>query len=415
MKHKADILILGGGVIGLCVAYFAQLEGREVTVIDQDDLGAGSSFGNAGLINVSHVSPLAHKGALPKEFRWLWDSKAPLYYPFQLEMSWFQWWWRFFRASKAIHVKASVSILSKLAESSLELYRHMNTIEGLDFEFKENGLLVLYQDVKKFDSAVAQFESKEEERSDPKILSGQEVRRQEPSARLGIVGGIHFKKDAQVDPASFIVSLGQLIEAKGASVVRRTEALDFEMVGKRIRSVRTTRGTYYANHVVLATGAWSKELASRVGFHMPLEPAKGYSATYERPELCPKQPLLLEEARVYLTPMDHLLRVAGTLEFKGLDRTLDSDRLSAMLSAANDYTLALEKAEPLEVWRGFRPCMPDGLPVIGPSPVAENLLIATGHGMRGMALGPITGKLIAALACKKKPEIDLSKLTPKRF
>ena len=167
--------------------------------------------------------------------------------------------------------------------------------------------------------------------------------------------------------------------------------------------------------MILAAGAWSPAVARDLRLKIPVQAAKGYSLTMPRPETGPAMPLMLGEARVAVTPMGGLLRFAGTLELAGLDLSINVRRVDAIVRAAEAY-LQIERVAPNEEpWRGLRPCAPDGLPILGRTRAYENLILATGHAMLGMSLGPITGKLVAQVAFGEKPEMDLHPLRAERF
>ena len=172
-----------------------------------------------------------------------------------------------------------------------------------------------------------------------------------------------------------------------------------------------------AEEIILAGGSWSADLARGLGIKLWMEPAKGYSVTFKRPTACPDIPFMLAEKKVVLTPMDDMLRVAGTLELAGFDMSINSRRLQAVLNAVPAYfpDFNPKELEVIEIWRGLRPCSPDGLPYLGRPRRYDNVIIATGHGMKGISLAPATGKLVAQLAAGEQPQIDLTALSIERF
>ncbi|RPH39581.1 MAG: FAD-dependent oxidoreductase, partial [Planctomycetota bacterium] len=198
-------------------------------------------------------------------------------------------------------------------------------------------------------------------------------------------------------------------------VLPQTEVLGFERNGPRIASIQTSKGTFRAEEIVLAAGSWSPSLARSLGLRLPIQPAKGYSIGLSNPATPPAVPLLLMEAKVGVTPMGRFLRLAGTLELGGLDLTINERRVDAIRRRSREYLEGLDALQELEVWRGLRPCSPDGLPFVGRPGAIENLIIATGHAMIGLSLGPITGKLVAELAARQKPSFDPALFSPDRF
>jgi len=169
--------------------------------------------------------------------------------------------------------------------------------------------------------------------------------------------------------------------------------------------------------VVLASGSWTAQLLKKVGIKMLLQDGKGYSLTLKKPLLRPRFPTILAEAKVAITPMGEDLRVGGTLELSGLSNKIDPKRLEGIIASVPAYYRNLEVPFPRsqEVWKGYRPCTPDGLPYLGRSTKLNNLVIATGHGMMGLSLGAATGKIVSQIATRQKPLIDVAAFRPERF
>jgi D-amino-acid dehydrogenase len=180
-------------------------------------------------------------------------------------------------------------------------------------------------------------------------------------------------------------------------------------------AVETTRGDIEPSEVVLAAGAWSPRLGRTLGLALPVQAGKGYSVTYARPPAGPRLPLLLGETRAAVTPMGDTLRFGGTMELAGLDLSVNRRRVGALVRGAARYLHDVDRYQVQEIWRGLRPVTPDGLPLLGRSSRVQNLVVATGHAMIGVSLGPITGKLVAGLCAGEPPVIDLSLLRPERF
>ncbi len=222
-------------------------------------------------------------------------------------------------------------------------------------------------------------------------------------------------EDAQLDPALFVQGLAARVQQHGAVIYTRTEVIGFETDANRITAVKTTRGDFYPDQVVLATGAWSPKVVRDLRLKLPIQSAKGYSITVRRPDSCPRIPLMLGEAKVAMTPLGTTLRFAGTLELAGFDLTINRRRVDAIRRAVSEYLVGTSGTELIEIWRGLRPCTPDGLPMIGRCESFENLIVATGHAMLGISLGPITGTLVAQIACGEPATIDLTALQVERF
>jgi D-amino-acid dehydrogenase len=415
-QNDIDILIMGGGVIGVCSAYYLSACGRDVTVIDKGEIGAGCSYANAGLIVPSHLIPLAAPGVLAQGAKWLLNAESPFYVKPRANLELLAWLWRFRSACKEEPMRRAIPILRELSDASTELYEILMAEERLVCSYKQAGLLSIYNTQHGYEEGVAETRILRQYGIARTMLDRAGVREMEPAASTTVVGGIFFPRDAHLDPALFVKGLAGRIHERGVTLKPGTEALGFETRGRRITGVRTTRGDLRPQQILLATGSWSPGLVRDLGLKLPIQPAKGYSITYRRPGSSPRLPLLLGEASVAVTPMGPYLRFAGTLELAGLDFTINRRRVGAILRAAGRYLdTRLETPDLIEIWRGLRPCTPDGLPIIGRSPAHENLILATGHAMIGVSLGPITGKLVSELVQGVTPTIDVKALSLARF
>ena len=412
---KGDVLVIGGGVIGVCAAYYLAREGVSVTLVDKDDVCAGSSYGNAGLIVPSHSIPLAAPGVLWKGLKWMLDPTSPFYIKPRLDRDLLGWLWKFRGHCTPAHVARAIPVLRDLGFASLALFRELAGLDGLRAGFEQRGGLSVFRTPEGFEEARHEARLLEANGITVKPLDGAAARAMEPSLGEAVVGALFFPDDAHLVPDAFVTGLAREAASLGVRIRRDTEVIGFETAGRRIRAVETTRGRIEAEQVVLAAGAWSAGLGRALDLRLPIQPAKGYSVTCQRPPHGPAMPLVLAEARVAVTPMGERLRFAGTLELAGLDLAIDRRRVEAVRRAPTRY-LRLGDALPLvEIWRGLRPCTPDGLPIVGRSTRLDNLVLATGHAMLGVSLGPVTGKLVARLATGARPSIDLAPLRPDRF
>lgn len=414
-----NILIIGGGVIGVCTAYFLAERGRQVTLIEQGDIAAGSSYGNAGLIVPSHSLPLAHPGALSSGLKWMLDPESPFYIKPRLNRDLISWLLKFAANCNARTAHRAIPTLRDLSCASLALYAQIIAENRLDCGFERKGLLMLADTPRGLETGKEEAHLLEAHGLTAQVLDRAGVRTLEPNVRPEVVGGVYFPGDAHFTPDRFVRGLARLLEAKGVCLRTQTAVQGLETAGCRITKVRTTQGEFQADQIVLAAGSWSPGLARDLRLNLPIQPAKGYSVTVQRPAAAPTRPLILSEARVAVTPMfaetGPTLRFAGTLEIAGLDFSINQRRVNAIRRAAPRYLSGMDDLETLEVWGGLRPCTPDGLPILGRPPQYENLIIAAGHAMIGMSLGPITGKLAAQIAGGEPPERDLTPLRPERF
>jgi len=415
MNHKKDVLIIGGGVVGICSAYYLARQGRQVTVIEAGDICSGASYGNAGLLLLSHIVPLAAPGVLGQGLKWLLNPESPFYIKPRVSLELASWLWRFRAACSRTRALNAMPLLQELVVRSMALYQEMASTEKFEFGFETKGQLKLFNTHRGFQSAQAEVGHLARFGIESEALLPDEIRRLEPSIRRNVVGGILVPKDAHLNPSEFVVQLAKLVKASGVDIRTSTEALGFRADGSKVMAVETTRGDFYPEQIVLAGGAWSPRLTASLGLRLPIQAAKGYSVTLKRGPDSPVRPLMLGEAKVAVTPYRDTIRFGGTLELCGLDPTVTRRRQRAIMQSTREYISGTEDLEVIEIWRGFRPCLPDGLPVIGYTARYKNLIIAAGHGMIGMAHGPVTGKLVADLACHHKTEFNIDPLRLERF
>ena len=408
-------VVIGGGVIGVASAYYLARDGWRVTLLEKGEIASGSSYGNAGLIVPSHSIPLAAPGVWLKGLRWMANPESPFYIRPRLDWELVRWLWRFRGACTAEHLARAVPVLRDLGYASLALFRELAALNGLDFGYQENGVLAVYRTEAGFAEARHEAELLGKAGIGVGVLDAAAARKVEPSLGPELVGAVRFQHDAQLIPDRFVTGLAGIGERMGVEIRRSTEVLGFRREGRRIVAVETTRGDLEPGEVVLAAGAWSPELGRELGLRLPIQPAKGYSVMCRRPADGPRLPLLLGEAKMAVTPMADTLRFAGTLELAGLDLSINRRRVAAVVRSARYFLPGVGRLPVVEIWRGLRPCTPDGLPIVGRPEGWDNLILATGHAMIGISLGPVTGKLVAQLAAGEPPLVDVSSLRLERF
>lgn len=414
--ETSDILIIGGGVIGVCSAYYLLEAGFTVSLVEKDQINAGSTHGNAGLIIPSDSLPVPGPGVLTQGLRWLLDASSPFYIKPTLDPRMLRWLWDFQNACKEEVWEASIPILTDLSAESTRLFQEILDQEGIQCDYHQQGLLLLYRDKDHFQDGQDLLDSLAAFDIQGEVLGPGQVASRLPVTQPGVQGGLFFEPDSHLDPARFTAELASRAVERGLRLHEKCEVLDFELKGGTIQSVLTTKGRYVPNQVVLAAGAWTSGLGQKLGLRLPIEPAKGYSITLKRPKDYPEIPLILDEAKVAVTPLGETLRLAGTLELAGLDMSVNQRRVQAILDNAKTYLQIAPEERPLvEIWRGLRPCTPDGLPVIGRSEKVKNLIAASGHCMLGVSQGTMTGKLVAQIAQNRNPSLDITPLSPARF
>ena len=401
--------------MGLCSAYYLARRGSDVTLLERAHVGAGSSWGNAGLIVPSHSVPIAAPGVMAQAIRWMADPESPFFIRPRLDLELVRWLWLFRRACTAEHVRRSVPVLRDLSRMSLVLHREIAALPGGGSGLREEGLLYVYRTQEALDHGAAEAEELRRAGIDARVLGPDAAIALEPALAPGLAGVVHFPDDAHLVPHRLVNHLAQAVVDAGARIVAGAEVIGFARAGRHIQAIETTRGDFRADEVVLAAGAWSPAIVRELGIRLPVQAAKGYGVTAKRPPTAPRIPLLLGEARVAVTPMDDRLRLAGTLELAGLDLSIARRRVDAVRRSAGRYLTCGAELDPVEIWRGLRPCSPDGLPIIGRPRAIDNLTIATGHGTLGVSLGPVTGTLVADIVRGERPTLDVGPLGPDRF
>ena len=417
MHHQTETLVIGGGAIGICCAYYLHGLGKDVTVVEKDDICSGCSYGNAGLIVPSHSIPLAAPGVIAQGLKWMFNPQSPFYIKPRFQKEFLSWLWKFRAACSRNHLNNSIPVLRDLSLASLELFDELAAIEGIDFGLEKKGVLELFKTHKRFEHGIEDSRLMQQHGLQNRIVQKDELQQFIGDIRTTAVGGIFFPQDAQLVPDQFVRQLARHLENRGIHLLTSVEVLGFETSGRKVTTVKTTRGDISVEEVILAGGSWSAEMARELKIEVLMEPAKGYSITYKRPPGFPAVPLAMAEAKVVLTPMSEMLRLAGTLELAGFDLSINKRRLHAILKAVPAYfpDIDMDALDLIEIWRGLRPCSPDGLPYLGRPRRYDNLIISTGHGMKGISLAPITGKIVAQLASGQTPLMDIAALGIERF
>jgi D-amino-acid dehydrogenase len=412
-----SVVVTGGGVIGVAAAYYLARAGARVALLERAHVASAASYGNSGLIVPSHSIPLAHPGALAQGLRWMLDRESPFYVRPRADRALARWLWRFRAACTEAHVRRAVPVLRALSEASRALFREL--ADEIDFGFRTDGVLMVYRTPRGFAGGRHEAAVLEAAGITAKVVDGAGARAIEPTLRPDVAGAVFFPGDAHVTPDRFVRGLAARAAALGVDIREGTEVLDVLTAGGRVVGVDTTRGRVPCEHLVVAAGPWSPAIARALGLDLPIQAAKGYSLTYVQPAAGPRVPMLLGEARVAVTPMrgekGDALRLGGTLELAGLDLSIDRRRVDAIQRGARAFLDLPADMALLEVWRGLRPCTPDGLPALGRPRRWHNVVVAAGHAMLGLSLGPITGHLVAQLVTGQTPSVDITALDPDRF
>jgi D-amino-acid dehydrogenase len=414
------VVVIGGGVVGLAVAYGCLQRGMSVTLVERNgERRDGCSFQNAGLIVPSHFVPLAAPGMVALGLEWMWSPASPFHVKPRLSRELFDWGWKFWRAANRAHVQRAAPLLRDLSLASRRLFEELAALPGGDFGLVQKGLLMLCRTRHGFDEEKRNAEFAHALGLAAEVLDPAQAAMLEPDVRMDIAGAVYFPQDCHLVPDRFVHRLQETIVAAGAEVLWNAEVAGFRVEGeRRVRAVRTRDGgAVEGDEFVLCAGSWSARLARELGLRIPLQAGKGYSLTLTQPHRRPRIPAILTEARVAVTPMGTSLRFGGTMEIAGLDERIDPVRVRGIVDAAARYYPQFQRGDFAGVapWQGLRPCSPDGLPYVGRTARFANLSIATGHAMMGLSLGPITGQLVAGALAGEAPPFDVSLLSPDRY
>jgi D-amino-acid dehydrogenase len=411
--RSPEVAIVGGGSVGLMAALELTRRGLRPVVLERaGDVLSGCSGGSAGLLSPAHSTPLATPAAVREGLRHMLRRDSP--FSMRPRPGLLLWLLRFMAAARPERVLAGTEVLRRLSFRSLELHQAL-AAGGLDTGLRALGAINVYETEAAFANGRAEAQTLAAHEIKSQVLGPEEARSLEPALSDRLVGAVFYPDEAQCEPERFMLAATEAATAAGAVIRTRAEVFGVRVRAGRVAALETTVGEVRPGEVVVANGAWAAGLSRRIGLHLPVEGGKGYHLDLERAGTDPTIPVYLQEARVIATPFEDRLRLAGTLQLTGLDMRLDRIRVAATLNAGVRTLRGIHPARVTEVWRGIRPCTPDGLPVIGRSARIENVVFATGHAMKGLHLAPATGALVADLVTRQAPGHDLGPFSPDRF
>jgi D-amino-acid dehydrogenase len=411
-----EIVIIGGGIIGLCSAYYLQKEGHKVTVIDKSDFTKGASYVNAGYITPSHIIPLSAPGMITKGIKWMFNSESPFYVKPRLDKDFLKWSWAFKKSATKKKVEEAIPLIKDINIFSRELYEDLKKSKEFDFSYDHKGLLMYYQTEKAGEEEWDTGKKAIDLGLKVENLTKEQVKNIEPNVDLDIKGAVYYHSDAHMTPNNYMQQLKSYLEKNGVEILANEEVLDVDVSLGKINFIKTKTKNIKANEFVLATGSWSQEFAKKININIPIQAGKGYSINVEK-ETNITIPAILMEAKVAVTPMEGFTRFAGTMEIGGINHDINPKRVNAIAKAGETYykDLKILDIEKQNAKCGLRPCSPDGLPFIGKSINCINLTVATGHAMMGWSLGPATGKLVSEIISEQKTSLNLIPFSADRF
>jgi len=412
------VAVIGAGVVGLACAATLTQRGHHVRWIDPDPPGRGCSGGNAGLFSLSSFVPLALPGAWAKAPGWLTDPQGPLtirpaYLPRVLP-----WLWQLHRSSRLDRVVASADAMHTLLAPTWDAWLPLAQWAGASALLRRDGWAAAYRSKMALDGDALGWRLRTERGIRIDTLTGGSVREFDPNLSPAITHLLHLPDQGHcLDPLGLCQALARAVLAHGADAPVPGRALSFEVRDGRIAQVHTERGAINVDAVVVAAGAFSGALAAQLGARVPLDTERGYHITLKSPSVMPRVPLLEAEGKWFATPMTAGLRLAGTVEFAGLDAAPNWLRANALVDQLPKLLPHLNHRAigDADRWMGRRPSLPDSRPVIGRSPRFVNAVLAFGHAHVGLTSAAMTGRLVAQLLTGERPSIDLSPFAPDRF
>ena len=412
---QKNCVIVGGGIIGLCTAYYLAQDGHKVTILDKGKIDSGASFINAGYITPSHFIPLSSPGIITKGLKWMLNSRSPFYVKPRLDPDFLNWAWCFKKSATAEKVEKAIPVLREINLFSRELYQEMKDAKEFDFSYDHHGLLMCYNSAHGGEEEAEVAGIAEKEGLIVTHFTREELDRKYPEASYDVKGAYFYDTDAHMTPDAFMRQMKEYLLAKEVEFRPDTTVEDFIVTGTRIKSLITSQGVISGDEIILTAGTWSSRMAKKLNLSLLLEAGKGYSFNLQR-ETGISVPSILVEAKVAVTPMNGFTRFAGTMELGGINNNINKLRVETIAAAAENYFkgLSVTEEEKESARAGLRPCSPDGLPYIGRSQKIENLSIGTGHAMMGWSLGPATGKMIAEIIGERKPSLHLKPFSPDR-
>lgn len=409
------VIVIGGGIIGVCSAYYLQKEGHQVTIIDQSNMDAGASYVNAGYLSPSHIVPLSAPGVMRKGLKWMFNPASPLYIKPRMDADFLKWILAFNKSCNAKHVSKAIPAIKNITLLSQQLYDAIKKDEGFTFHYEKKGLLMLCKTDKMLETEIKTAELAKAEGLDAREVSLEELKQLEPDVQLKVKGSTYYACDAHTTPHEFMEEMKTYLKAVGVQFQYNEKVEDLQMQSGAITNIITNKQSYKADEFVLAAGSWSSLLSKKLGIKLLLQAGKGYRInTTQHTGIT--RPAILAEAKVAVTPMNGFTRFAGTMEIAGINDNINKIRVEAIANAATRYypEISLSADEKSNAAFGLRPVSPDGLPYVGKSSKCTNLTIAAGHAMMGWSMATATGLMVSEIISNKPASIKLDEFNPDR-
>jgi len=414
-----NIAIIGGGISGLFSAYFLHKSGYKVSVYESSKIGVECSYGNAGLTVPSHFEALANPGVLKKGLKWMLNPNSPFFLKPRFDMDLIKWIIRFNSFCTKKNVENNKYFLRDISLYSTSLYKDLMNSTDFDFDYKNTGLLMLCKEEKTLKEEEYLIKEANELGLKGRILNQDDLKQLEPNASFDVLGAAYYEDDGRVQPYDLIIAIKNYLEKEGVVFKEDCTIKDINISNVKIDSiVDNNNNVYYADEFIFTAGVYTSNIAKKFNLNIPMQGGKGFSFKVDKNDaLNFTTPMILAEEKVAITPYDSYVNFAGTMMICGEDKSIVQRRVNNIRNASNNYINGLDIKENQmdDLWAGLRPCSPDGIPYIGRSKELSNLIIATGHAMIGISLGPATGKIVTSLINEEKPDLDIEKMNLYRF
>ncbi|MCP4971499.1 MAG: FAD-binding oxidoreductase, partial [Arcobacter sp.] len=386
---QRDIIIVGGGVIGLMSAYFLYKSGRKVTIIDEGTIENSTSFGNAGLLSAFDKSPLSHPGIVFETLKLILKGESPVQFHPRLDLNLYKWLVNFILNSNEKRQKKTMILFEKYGELALDLYKQMMLDDALDFDLHEDGLLMIYTEQKSFDEKIVDCQDKKRF----EILNPEQTKKYMPCANEKIKGSVLLKRNAHLDPKKVMLSTKKYLQEVGVEFILNEKIIDIKFENNRVKEVNSLTSSYEADTFILSTG-YQTLLSDKIKTNLMMTPAKGYSITFKMPdELKPKMSSLFADMFIAMTPRCDDVRITSKLELGSTNPEVVKKQIDSIKKNFKEYTIPFEMKEEVQ-WTGFRPLTPNDIPLIGRDEKYKNLIYATGLGWLGITFAPAIGYIM---------------------
>lgn len=411
-----QVIVVGGGVVGVSCAYYLSRAGAKVTLVDQKTVGGACSHGNCGYVSPSHVLPLAEPGAVRRALKSMLSETSPFHIKPSFDPALWTWLWGFASRCNRRDMLQSATAIQAILNSSVSLYQQLIAEESIDCDWQDHGMLFVFLTKTELDHYAETDRLLTDTFNTPTTrYTGEQLVELEPALKPGLAGAFHYACDKHLRPDRLMNAWREVLVRHGVKIVENTCVGGFRTEQGRARAIETSQGDMAADSFVLAAGAWTPLFQQQLGCRLPIQPGKGLSITMRRPQICPKYPMLFHEHRVGVTPFRDGYRLGSTMEFAGYDETINPRRLALLPEGAKHY-LKEPMCEPIEErWYGWRPMTPDSRPIIDRSRALKNVMIAAGHNMLGLSMATGTGKLVSELLTGATPHLDPRPYNATRF